>query len=646
MAFDLIAHLKLVDNMTAPLRSLTSGLVGFGTKVAGVTVAVAGLGSAVSAVAIASNAAKKAMDFESELSTIQALTGATADEMLQMQQLALKMGADTKYNAQEAAQGIEELLKAGLSPATVQAGGLEAALNLATAGELGLADAAEIMSTALNAYKKDGMSAAEASNILAGTANASATGVEELRQSLSAVSAVAAGVGLSFRDTNDALGVFANNGLKGSDAGTSLKTMLQNLQPTTKQQVALFKALGLMTKNGANAFYDAHGNIKSLESIAGTLRKSMSKLTNQQRQLALETMFGTDAVRAATILYNEGAEGVKEFDKEMSKVTALDVAKKKMDNAAGAVEQFRGAIETLQISALMPTMPLIKDFANKAADLVTRYTPEITAATKRMTDRVKTYLKNHFTNNPEFNKITTLEGKIKFVFDDIMKTFRTWYDGGGRDKVTKISEDIVNTLSEALQASQPLIDAAIKIGSAVAEGVIKGLMTTIEENPTAARIFLGITGASMGSRFGPYGALALGAAGVMAPDMVSAVQDWQDQSKPTYDKINSTIAGSSFKQDLSKPLWKQLLPGFATGLDRVPYDDFPARLHEGEMVLTKEQAARYREGESSSSRNVSNRSSESTQRGGNVTITGNTFVIREESDIDKLAARLAYHLAG
>ncbi|PAD72459.1 phage tail tape measure protein, partial [Paenibacillus campinasensis] len=150
----------------------------------------------------------KAMDFEAQLSTIEALTGATEKEMAQMQALALKMGAATKYNALEAAQAIEELLKAGISPATVQTGALEAALNLATAGGLELADAAEIMSTALNAFQEDEMTAAQAANILAGTANASATSVEELRYSLSMTSAVAAGLGMNFEDTNIALGLF------------------------------------------------------------------------------------------------------------------------------------------------------------------------------------------------------------------------------------------------------------------------------------------------------------------------------------------------------------------------------------------------------------------------------------------------------
>ncbi|EMQ7378567.1 phage tail tape measure protein, partial [Listeria monocytogenes] len=108
---------------------------------------------------------------------------------------------DTKYSALEAAQAQEELLKAGLSVKDVIDGGLSGALSLATAGELDLASAAEIAATVLNAFKDDNLSVADAANILAGAANASATGVEEMKMSLQQVSAVASGVGLSFDDT-------------------------------------------------------------------------------------------------------------------------------------------------------------------------------------------------------------------------------------------------------------------------------------------------------------------------------------------------------------------------------------------------------------------------------------------------------------
>lgn len=382
-------------------------------------VGVAGAG------AFAYKSLKKSMDFEEQMSSIQAVSGLTKDKMSEMQKLALDLGAKTKYSALEAAQGMEELIKAGMNTDKIRNGGLESALNLAAAGGLGLADSAEIMSTAMNAFKKDGMTASQAADVLAGAANASATGVMELKESLAQASAVASGVGMTFTDANVALGVFANNGLKGSDAGTSLKTMLLNLTPQTKSAQREFERLNLMTFHStkalqfleskgiqpvakstkgiqktlleyaaqtvkakvgtekadkafqniayhcgamSSAFYDNKGELKDIGEMAGILRHALKDLNDEQRQVAMKTMFGTDAIRAANILYREGAEGVKNFHAEMSKVTALDVAKQKMDNAKGAIEQFQGALETLQIAALTPLMPKIKQLALQAAD--------------------------------------------------------------------------------------------------------------------------------------------------------------------------------------------------------------------------------------------------------------------------------------
>ncbi|WEA47289.1 phage tail tape measure protein [Priestia aryabhattai] len=305
-------------------------------------------------------ASKKSMDFEAQLSSIKALTGASSEEMKKMRDLSIEMGSKTVYSSLEAAQAIEELLKAGLTPAQVQAGGLEQALSLATAGGLDLAKAAEIMSTGLNTFKKDGMEAADASNILAGSANASATSVEELQYGLAAVGTVADGTGFSFRDTAAALGVFANNGLKGSDAGTSLKTMLANLQPQTKAQVGAMIDLGLMTRDGSNAFFDAAGNVKSMAEVAGLLQNALKDQTNEQRQATLYTLFGSDAVRAGNILYKEGKDGINDFKKAMGNVTAEEVATEKLNNLKGDIEQLKGSFETLQISVGETIEPMVK----------------------------------------------------------------------------------------------------------------------------------------------------------------------------------------------------------------------------------------------------------------------------------------------
>ncbi|WP_027724619.1 phage tail tape measure protein [Tuberibacillus calidus] len=354
-----------VSLMKKGLSGAASGISNLGTKAADATAKIAKFTTVIAGIGTAGIglATKKAADFEEELSNIQAVSGATTDEMKKLKDLSIKMGAATKYSASESAQGIEQLIKAGVSLDDIMNGGLEGALNLATAGELDLGEAADIASNALNAFKKDGLTVSKAADILAGAANASATDVRGLQLGLAQASAVASGVGLSFKDTATSLAVMAQNGLKGSDAGTSLKTMLLALQPQTKAQTTLFKKLGIITKDGANAFFDAQGHIKSMAEIAGILQDKLKGMSEQQRIATLQTMFGTDAVRAANILYKEGSKGIEKMAKSMTKVSAADVAKTKMDNLKGAIEQMKGSIETAEITLGEAFTPALKKVA-------------------------------------------------------------------------------------------------------------------------------------------------------------------------------------------------------------------------------------------------------------------------------------------
>lgn len=384
-------------------------------------------------------AAKSAADFEAQMSSAESVMDPAEAKKYDkaLNDLAITMGSKTKYSATQAAQGIEELVKAGVSVTDIINGGLSGSLDLATAGDLELKDAAEIASTALNAFRKDNLSVAKAANILAGAANASATDVSELKFGLSAVSAVASGVGLNFKDTATALAAFAQNGLKGQDAGTSLKTMLLNLSPHTKAAADMMDQLGLATSNttaaynwlmdrgikpaskstddvakaleklakiqagsgasaakiakeydtlaqysgfASSAFYDVNGNLKSMDQIAGLLQNSLKGLNSEQRQNALNTMFGTDAIRAGNILYKEGAKGIKGMAAAMDKVKAADVAKKKMDNFKGAVEQLKGSLETAGISignALLPALKTVTSWVQRFVDWFNNLSPSM-----------------------------------------------------------------------------------------------------------------------------------------------------------------------------------------------------------------------------------------------------------------------------
>lgn len=589
MSFDIIGNLRIIDNATRPLRAMTSGILKFGA-------AAAGIGAAVGTVAVVGDSIKKAMDFESQLQSIKALTGATETQMKAMRDMALEQGALTKYSALEAAQGIEELLKAGMSTAQVQAGGLNAALNLATAGGLELAEAAETMATSMNAFKKDGLSAAQTADILAGTANASATSVRDIAYGIASAGGVADMAGVSFRDLNTAIGLMSNDGLKsGSDAGTSFKTMLMYLQPQTKKATALFNELGIGVGKANKFFKD--GNIKDLAGISEVLRKTLGNMDNQERVDTLLEMFSTDGVKAATTLYKAGAKGVEEFHNEMAKVTALQVAEEKMNSVTGAIEQFQGAMETLQISAMSPLLPYIKKFALGAQKLIADWTPQITASIQNAVDSAAGYINTHFINNPRFQALPDIKSKIKFVFEDISKTFQKFLDAGGASKIQEMSRRAIDILGESLKASQPLIEAAMTLGTQVGVAITKGV------------------GQGLGK-------LLIGDKGV---EMV--------QSKLTdaqLAKIGGKLPDTVKERNASGAYYagsKAL--GFSGGLDRVPYSGFTARLHQGEEVLTATEARNRRENNG----------------GPSVMVTGNTFVVRNDADIDMIASKIALRLA-
>jgi len=338
---------------------------------------------AASGVAIAAGlglAINSAANFEERMSGIAAVSGATGKELDKLRDKALQLGADTKFSATEAAGAIEELVKAGIPVADVLNGAADAAVNLAAAGEVDLATAATIAANALNAFNLSGQDMEHVADLIAGAANASAIDVNEFGQSLQQAGATANLVGLSFDDLAVAIAAMGNAGIKGSDAGTSLKTFLANLQPVTEKQIALFKDLGLLTDDMGNAFFDAQGKIKPMRDIAQTLADALAGQTDQQKALTLETLFGSDAIRAAAVIANEGAAGFDELAASMGKVSAEDVAETRMDNLRGSIEQLKGSLETLAIRFGTPLLAAIRgvvDFITKLANKFAELDPNL-----------------------------------------------------------------------------------------------------------------------------------------------------------------------------------------------------------------------------------------------------------------------------
>jgi TP901 family phage tail tape measure protein len=343
----------------AQSQSQAWGKVGTTATVAGATI--------VAAFAVGVGAAA---NFEYQLSAIQAVSGATADEMDLISEAALRIGKDTSFSASEAATAMEELVKAGISVDDTLHGAADAVVALAAAGGVDLPTAATIASNAMNQFGLKAEDLVGVVDKIAGAANASAIDVNEFGMSMGQVGAVANLAGLSFDDTTLAIAAMGNAGIKGSDAGTSLKTMLMNLQPATEQAAGLMKELGIITEDGTNKFYDAEGSLRSMAEISDVLSTALTGMTDAQKQATLTTLFGSDAVRGAAIVAETGAAGFDKLNAAIDKTSAADVAATRMDNLKGTTDALMGSIETMWITIGTRLIPAMTDMVKKVTDAV------------------------------------------------------------------------------------------------------------------------------------------------------------------------------------------------------------------------------------------------------------------------------------
>lgn len=382
----------------------------------------AGLGASVAA----------ATGFERQISAIGAVAGASASEMQALRGHVLELGAATSFSATEAGQGVEELVKAGVSLTDVMGGGARAALDLAAAGAVSVAEAAELASNAMNVFGFSGADMGHIADVIAGAANASAISVTDFRYSLAASGAVAETIGISFEGLSTAIAVMGQAGIKGSDAGTSLKTMMMNLVPSTNKASDEMRQLGIITgdatpamnmlkealgqteagqkkladmmKSGlinseedlfkavdklnpailkgasnftefamasgvlGNQFFDAEGKAKSFSEIAQILQDALAGMSQEQQIATLRTLFGSDAIRAASVIAKAGAAGFEEMAAAIGKVSARDVAEERLNNLSGSIEKFKGSVETAAIILGSLFLPALKNVVDGATE--------------------------------------------------------------------------------------------------------------------------------------------------------------------------------------------------------------------------------------------------------------------------------------
>lgn len=320
---------KYLKDHEQSVSNVSSGLIKFGV----VGVAAAGM------------VIKKFADFDEAMSSVQAATHESAENMGLLRDAAVAAGADTQYSATEAAGAIEELAKAGISTKDILGGGLSGALNLAAAGSMGVSDAAESAASALVMFGLKGSDVNHVADLLAAGAGKAQGEVSDLSAALNNVGTVASNTGLSIEETTGFLAAMASYGLTGAEAGTQFKSMLLSLQgPSSTAQKALDE-LGL-------SLYDSEGKTKSLTQFVGEYKASLEGKTQAEKDSYNSTIFGSYGINAANVAYKEGAEGISSWiDAVNDAGFASETAAARTDNLKGDIERLGGSFETLFIQS-------------------------------------------------------------------------------------------------------------------------------------------------------------------------------------------------------------------------------------------------------------------------------------------------------
>lgn len=336
---------------------------------AGKTMAVAGAGMVYGF----SRVVMAAADFERKMDFFGAVSDTNSAQMQKLSDYTLKLAEDTIYSADEIADGIIELGKAGVNAEKIMRGIGDAMANLGAAGDIPLAESGQIITSTVQQFDLSARSAVKVTDLLAGAANASIADITDIGVSLKYVGGVANAAGLTFEDTATAISLLAKAGIRGSTAGTSLRQMIVSLGGATGPAREVLAELGILTEDGGNKFFTAEGQAKSLSQVFQILNDHTADLTQKQRLMALRTIFNNRALSAASILTREGAKGFRDMNKEMSKVTAADVAAQRLDNLSGDVEILQGNIQTLLIKSGAPFQETIRGWVQGLTNLIQAY---------------------------------------------------------------------------------------------------------------------------------------------------------------------------------------------------------------------------------------------------------------------------------
>lgn len=329
---------------------------------------MAAAGTAIVGIAAASTEVGKA--FESQMSTVAAISGATGEEFAALEAKAKEMGATTQFSATEAGQAMEYMAMAGWKSSDM-VDGIAGIMNLAAASGEDLASTSDIVTDALTAFGMTASDSGRFADVLAAASSNANTNVAMLGESFKYVAPLAGTLGYSAEDASIALGLMANAGIKGSQAGTSLKTALARMSAPTAAQSAAMQKLGL-------SLTDSEGNMKSMREVMVDMRSSFAGLSEAEQTAAASTIFGKEAMSGMLAIINASEDDFNKLTKAIdnSSGAAAEMAAIRLDNLEGDITLLKSGLEGLGIEIYQGmTAPM-----REAAQTATQYVAQLNAA--------------------------------------------------------------------------------------------------------------------------------------------------------------------------------------------------------------------------------------------------------------------------
>lgn len=312
-------------------------------------------------------AAKVGGDFEAQMSRVKAISGATGDAFEQMKQQAIDLGAKTAFSAKESAAGMENLASAGFSAQEIMKA-MPGLLDLAAVSGGDVALASENTATALRGFGLEASEAGHVADVFARAAADTNAEVGDMGEALKYVAPVANSMGISLEETAAAIGIMSDAGIKGSQAGTTLRGALSRLARPTKAMQDTMDNLGV-------SFYDADGKMKPLKTQVELLKKAFEGLTPEQQQNALVTLYGQESLSGMMALIDKGPDSLGKLTKSLkdSDGAADDMARTMQDNMNSSIEQMFGAFESAAIVIQKILAPSIRKVADAISGLVEKF---------------------------------------------------------------------------------------------------------------------------------------------------------------------------------------------------------------------------------------------------------------------------------